>query len=207
MNGYVDLWVNVSSDLDRIASIARLMGYIFIGLEDQGFKWKVREVNNVKFVKRITIEARSEKEIREKVRGIKVYYPIVAVKPLSTQVARFAARDGRVDLVVLDRDTIEYIDKIQAGMMKQFGKPLEVCINCFLKASSREKGMIFRRIRLFHYYSVPIIYSSGASRWNELIHPKGISALLSTLVDVPKASIVYGLSSIPLEILTKNGVR
>ena len=207
MSGYIDLWIKIPKDLDRIASIAKLMGYIYVGLEDHGFKWKIKEINGVKFIKRITIEARTEKEIRERVRGIKVNYPIVAVKPLSIQVARFAARDGRIDLIVLDRDTIEYIDKTQAGMMKQFCKPLEFCINCFLKASSREKGMIYRRIRLFQYYNVPIIYSSGASHWNELIHPKGIVKLLSTLVDVPMTSIVYGLSSIPLEVIVRNNVR
>lgn len=206
MNGYVDLWINISNGLDKIADIIKLMGYKYVCIEDHNLKWRIKVVKNIKFVKRITIEADSEREIRERIRGIKVDYPIVAVKPLSTQVARFAARDGRVDLVVLDGDTIEYIDKIQAGMMKKFGKPLEVCINCFLKVSLRKKGMIFRRIKLFYYYGVPVVYSSGASKWYELLHPKSISALMSTLVDIPKTSILYGLSSIPLEILVKNNV-
>jgi len=206
LKGYVDLWVRVSDELDKIADIAWIMGYKYVGIEDHGYKWKVKVVNRVRFIKRITIEARTEKEIRERVRGIKVEYPIVAVKPLSIQVARFAARDGRIDLVVLDRDTIQYIDKTQAGMMKQYRKPLEVCINCFLKASSREKGMMFRRLRLFQHYSVPIIYSSGASSWNELIHPHGVTTLVSTLLGIPRSSVIYGLASLPLEILVRNGI-
>ncbi len=206
MKGYIDFWIQ-STDIESIADKAYVLGYNTVCIVDQGFSWRVRKVGNVVFVKKKVVVSDNEKSLKELLRGIKTSYPIVSVKPTGVSAARLAARDGRVDTVVLSPDTIDYIDKTQALMMKRYGKPLEVPINSFLKSNRRIKAMIYRRIYLFYQYSVPIIYSSSASEWNELIHPRGIVSLIKTLFEIDYRHVLLSISDIPRKILVGNGVR
>ncbi len=202
--GYIDLCVDVEkSDLGEAAKVAYELGYTALGVEDKGYSWKIKRINGITLYKRITITAEKEKELKEKLRGIKLKYPIVAVNPLGIQAARLAARDGRVDLVVLSTDSLDYIDKAQVSLMKQYGKPLELHVNSFLRMSGRARAMVYRRLNLFYRYLVPVVYSSGAKNWPQLIHPEGIVSLFSTLLELPRNSIRYSISSLPLEMVSK----
>lgn len=208
MYGFIDLWVDIDpSILDYLADIAYSMGYNVLCLEDRGFGWKVKRYKKLLFVKRRTIEGESEKNLKEELRGIKTSYPIVSVKPLDIQAARLAARDGRVDTIVLDRDSIDFIDRTEALMMKRFGKILEVPVNSFLESTSRTKAMMYRRIHMYYYYGVPIIFSSHARDWNQLIHPRSLIEFLYTLVSIDRRYLAYSISGLCAELLSKNGVR
>ncbi|WFO76046.1 RNase P subunit p30 [Desulfurococcaceae archaeon MEX13E-LK6-19] len=208
MKGFVDLWVDIDPDLiDRVADIAYTMGYTVLCIEDKGFNWRTKRWNKVLVVKKRTIEAAGEKNLKEKLRGIKTVYPIVSVKPLDVQAARLAARDGRVDTIVLDKDSIDYIDKTQALMMKQFRKVLEVPINVFLESNNKIRAMMYRRIHMFYYYDVPVVFSSHARDWNQLIHPRSLVELLHTLTGIERKHLVYSISGLCVELLSKNGVR
>ncbi len=208
MKGFVDLWVDIDPSLiDKVVDIAYTMGYTVLCIEDKGFNWRTKRWNKVLVVKKRTIEVAGEKNLKEKLRGIKTVYPIVSVKPLDVQAARLAARDGRVDTVVLDKDSIDYIDKTQALMMKQFRKVLEVPINVFLESSNKIRAMMYRRIHMFYYYDVPVVFSSHARDWNQLIHPRSLVELLHTLTNIDRKYLAYSLSGLCVELLSKNGVR
>jgi len=212
MNGFIDFWINVEPDMvSHVVDIASKLGYSALCIEDKGFDWRVKRLNvgdyKIVLVKKKTLIEAGEDDLKEKLRGIKTIYPIVSVKPIGIQAARLSARDGRVDTVVLDKDTINFIDKTQARMMKEYRKILEVPLNSLLKSSRREKAMIYRRLLMFYYYGVPIIYSSGACEWNELMHPRSIIELLSSILDVDPKNIALSISSVPREILLRNGVK
>ncbi len=208
MSSFIDFWIDAdTSVLEELVDYARMLGYYILCVEDKGFEWKVIKKKGVRLVKRITIVEDSEKSLKERLRGIKVDYPVVVVKPTGIQSARLAARDGRVDAIVLDSESIHYIDKTQASMMKRSGKPLEVPINSFVKSSRRVKAMIYRRLYLFYQYGVPVIYSSCARDWNKLVHPKGVVSLIKTLISIDYRNVLLSLSDIPREVLVRNGVR
>lgn len=208
MKGFTDLWIDADgNELEKIIDIASMMGYKVLCVSRDFTRHRFVKQKNVFLVKKRVIAEAGEKNLKEKLRGVKVGYPVVAVIPLDVQAARLAARDGRVDIIVLNKDSLDNIDKTQALMMKQFMKILEVPLNDFLKYSNRVKSMIYRRIHMFYYYGIPIVYSSHAKSWNELIHPRSIVGLINSLLGVDKKLIVYSISSFIVEFLAKNGVR
>ncbi|MCD6487983.1 MAG: RNase P subunit p30 [Desulfurococcales archaeon] len=211
MRGFIDLWLDIEPDeVEKAIDVGHKMGYTAFGLEDHGFNWRVKKLRDKKItlVKRITLSEEKESKLKEKLRGIKLSFPIVSVKPQSIQVARFAARDGRVDTIIVDKDTAMYIDKTQVLMVKRYRKVLEIPLEEFLKANDRAKAMIYRRLLLILHYNTPFIISSRARKWNKIHHPLSIISLLTSLLDLDnKDLLLHNISGLPLEILVKNGVK
>ena len=92
-------------------------------------------------------------------------------------------------------------------MMKRHSKPLEVPVNTLFSVGDRVRAMMYRRIHLFYQYNVPVIYSSSATSWNEILHPKAIVSIVKTLAGVNGKSVLLSITDYPRALLLRNGVR
>ncbi|ADI32702.1 RNase P subunit p30 family protein [Staphylothermus hellenicus] len=200
---FIDLWIKEINE--EIIYFLDKLGFIGVAVEDLSTRYK--KINNLVIVKKAVISAEKRSELRKHLRGIKNKTVIVSVKPLSIEAARMAAHDGRVDTIIIDKDSLYYIDKAQINMMKQFSKPLEIPLNDFLKANRKYQSMIYRRINLALQRNIPLIISSHATKTSELLNPVGATYLSKILFDINiKQALIY-LTSFPREIIVANGVK
>ncbi len=182
-----------------------ILGYRAACIE--GLNRKIIRKNNFIAVRKSTIYSESQKSLKHDIRNEKSRSFITAVVPLSIEAARFAARDRRVDTVVLVSDSVRYIDKTEIAMLKRFSKPLEVPINTLITSPSSVKAMIIRRIDLALKYNVTIILSSWAHEWNEIPAPISYTALGSILLRIPMKDVLVMLTNYTRELMVKNGVH
>ena len=184
--------------------------YILLGYKAaciQGLKHKIIRRDKFVAIRKSVIQSEKQKELKNIIKEEKTRSFIISVIPLSIEVSRFAARDGRVDTVILAPESIRYIDKTEITMLKRFSKPLEIPVNTLLSQPPSIKAMILRRIDLALKYGVPIILSSGAREWNEILSPVSFIALGSLILNNTMKEVMVMLTNYTRELMAKNGVR
>lgn len=179
------------------------MGYYVAVIEGAG-----RNVcRDMSVYEKRVIEAFSRKELLDKLRSIDWGRSVVSVKPRSVESARVAARDSRVDTIIVDEISAKFMDKHQFNLMKQFVKPLEFSLNNWLRMSLKNRTLVYRALFIYtHRYKLPIIASSGASSWNEAIHPRSIIDFLTRLLNVPPMLSTMSVTAHPRDILVRKKV-
>lgn len=180
-------------------------GYGAVVVEGCSFRWRC--VEGLLVACRKTLRGEDERGLKTMLRGIKLRYPLVAVEPLSRQAARFAARDRRVDLIVLSRDTLQYIDKTQARMMKHHGKILEIRMSDYFRMDQREKAMVYRRINLFRSIDADVVFSSGARSIYEVIPVFSLTRLAANLYGIRIGYVEASVSTLIWKRLVDGGVK
>jgi len=199
---FFDLWVNKIDE--KTIDILEKLGYRAIATTDNVSNI---DTKGLKIVNKIVISAERRGELLDSLRGVKERFKIVSVKPLSVESARTAAHDTRVDTIIIDDETYEYIDKAQINLMKQFRKPLELPFNKYLALNDSLKAVIYRRLK--YYLSIakqPLIISSYANNWNEVLIPRCIVYYASLLLGLHVKQALLFITSYPREILLRNGV-
>ncbi|MEM1532921.1 MAG: hypothetical protein QXS06_00830 [Desulfurococcaceae archaeon] len=202
---YIDFGVT-SSELDKLTLVARRLGYRALLVEDCGSWASAVSMNGVTLVKKQVISSPNERELKRALSTSTSKSTVISVKPLGISAARLAARDSRVDAVVLDLETLNYIDKQQFSMMKRFSKPIELPLK-LITGGERALAKVIRRLIYAAYIEVPIVFSSKASDWSELYYPKSIAFLLSQVLSLKPGDLLSGFTTIPREILVKKGVK
>ncbi|MCX8199450.1 MAG: hypothetical protein N3E36_05425 [Sulfolobales archaeon] len=201
---YVDFGVS-SIELDKLTLIARRLGYRALLIEDGESLVSSTRMNGVTLVKKQVITSLNEVELRKALSTTSKSI-VVSVRPLGVSAARLAARDSRVDAVVLDLETLNYIDKQQFSMMKRFSKPVELPLK-LITMGERALAKVIRRLIYAAHIEVPIVFSSKASDWSELYYPKSIALLLSQMLSLEPVVMLSGFTTIPREILVRKGVK
>ncbi|MCS7128404.1 MAG: hypothetical protein RMI83_03925 [Desulfurococcaceae archaeon] len=201
---YVDFGVS-SIELDKLTLIARRLGYRALLIEDGESLVSSTRMNGVTLVKKQVITSLNEVELRKALSTTSKSI-VVSVRPLGVSAARLAARDSRVDAVVLDLETLNYIDKQQFSMMKRFSKPVELPLK-LITMGERALAKVIRRLIYAAHIEVPIVFSSKASDWSELYYPKSIALLLSQMLSLEPVVMLSGFITIPREILVRKGVK
>lgn len=200
----VDLWVKAKDKnaLMKIIEVAKRLGYNALGIEytDKSIVQELETIKDVRILKRITITSSSDLEIKRSLRGIKLKYDIVAVKPLSYQAARFAARDGRVDLIVADKESLRFIDLSEIRLLERFNGAIEIPLKQLLGLKERILAQFVRRIRLITRYDAPLVLSSSAETFHELWHPLQIIGLMNIL-GLPETKAWEALTITPKQLI------
>lgn len=205
-----DLWVRIEDKdvLAELVNIAKRLGYTVLGVEclsnssdcNQIIKESSEHFKDVRLLKRITIVSSNELEVKRNLRGIKLKYDIVAVKPLSYQVARLAARDGRIDLVVADKESLRFIDLSEIRLLEKSRGAIEIPLNHLLVLNEILLSRLIRRLRLIIKYDAPLILSSGAKSPYELWHPLHVVGLM-TIFGLPESKAWEALTTIPKNLV------
>ncbi len=204
MPGYIDASSTIEPSPRSIA-VYRAAG--FTGVVVEGCSFTYRCVDGFIVACRATIIGESERELKRRLRGIKLRYPIVAVVPRSVQAARFAARDRRVDIIVLSRDSMPFIDRTEAGMMKRSGKLLEARVSDYLGLGLREKAMFYRRLALFRHMGADILVSSGATDIYGVYPVKSLIAIASNIYGLDPCYAEASITTLIWKRLVDAGVR
>ncbi len=191
----------------EMLKLLRRLHYNIIAVEGLKEQAIIEKEGDIRILKRITLEASNESEAKRKLRGIKQRYDIVALKPKSYGVARLAARDGRVDLIPVDEDTLKYVDLSEIRLLENSRGAFELSLSTLYRNryNTRFIGILQKKIRLLIRYDAPIVVSSGARNMYELWHPKQVIGLLM-LYGMSESKALEAISFIPLTIL-KHRVR
>ncbi len=202
---YIDFGVN-SSELDKLTIVARRLGYKALLVENKEGWTSATNMNEVVLVGKKVIASLNERDLKKALSTSTSKSAVVSVKPLDVSAARLAARDSRVDAVVLDLETLNYIDGQQLSMMKRFSKPIELPLKLIL-GGERALAKVVRRLIYAARLEVPVVFSSKAIDWSELYYPKSIALLLSQLLSLELEAVMSGFTTIPREILVRKGVK
>lgn len=203
LRGYIDLWLR-DFDEEMYKTLVNL-GFKAVAVED--YYTATKRLPELIVIRKKIISAESRKELRDKLRGIKSENIIVSVRPLGVEAARMAAHDRRVDTIIMDDETLYYIDKAQLNLMKDFNKPLEICVTKLLCFSPKKKAMIYRRINFAIRRKIHLVLVSCASSWNHVLTPISLVYFFSLFANIPLRKVLEAITSTPHAILARNGVK
>ena len=222
---FVDLHLCVS--LDNLEQAKRLMiksaelGYSQIGVplppnvKDEVVRAlrQVSDESGLDFVTRLDLAPRSPSELLAGLRRFRRSFEVVSVFCGSKAVARQAAKDRRVDLLCFPsfRSGKGFFDRAEAELASVSGAALEVdLVRVFRNLESSSVVGFVSRLRreaaIARSFSVPIVFSSGASKPLLLRKPHDYAAL-ALLFDVDAPRALKGLSENPASIVERNRLK
>ena len=161
-------------DLVEMASVLSELGYKGVALDvsfsrvEYGRAKTIFAKEGLELLSRVTFEAVSGKEVVEKARKFRLSYDIVAVRPLSAEAARVAARDPRVSLILLPPNMARYMDRSQARMLAMGGGCIEVCFRHILEGGDprkRLRGIIIVVRRAIAFETCLVVTSCARTVW------------------------------------------
>ncbi|MET1101404.1 MAG: RNase P subunit p30 family protein [Pyrodictiaceae archaeon] len=208
----IDLCVKPRSieDFKGIAETAIRLGYKALVIETDDPS-KFREAGKemgIKVLARTTIRPHSKTDLLRALQTIKGY-DVIAVESKSAEVIRHAARDSRVDVIVLAPTMSRYMDRSEARLLRQGGGLIEFWLSRLLTTSGprpwrRLRSLMIIARRALAYQASLAVSSCARSLW-ELWHPRSIVSLLVTLgiPEVHAKTIVYVN---PLKLVSSKGI-
>ena len=206
MREFIDLCLMPEDEtvIELMFQKAKALGYTAVGLEKTNSK--VIDVIN-----RIDLHPRNQNELGKQIRKLRHRTEVIVVHCGNKSIVRQAAQDQRVDLVrfPIDVDTKKriYLDRRQAGIMRDSGAGFEVSINDLLVDDGQLLGKrivaIKKSLDIAIKYDLPVVASSGARDKYGLHDPHGLAALMSLLgVDCEPA--LEMVSTNPMRLVTNN---
>ena len=134
--------------------------------------------------------------------------PIVAVSCLSPELTAWAAQDNRVDILKFPVFQLgKLMSRSIAKLMIKFQKHLEIPLSELYALPERQQIPALRQIRsaleIATRKGVPILFSSGSRRLDQMRSPREITALGQMLL-ASSAPPLDSLSNIPQRLLQKN---
>jgi RNase P/RNase MRP subunit p30 len=163
---------------------------------------------------RLDLETTRSRELLVALNKSRRRYDIIAVKCLTKEVARQAAKDDRVDILKFPDDSAlrkhNWLDHHEAELVKGTERAYEVDA-CDLMANSpthlaKVINQIKRDLAVAVKHDINIILSSGASTPLAVREPRALTALAS-LLDIEEDYAADMISTIPENILRRNRVR
>ncbi|MCS7386414.1 MAG: hypothetical protein NDF55_06730 [archaeon GB-1867-005] len=220
---FVDLHVksslsNGNSSPSSIARMAAHLGFKAIGLADFNLKnigllqdvRSIFESYGVDLIARADIVEHSPRLLKRALRKLRRKVEVIAVYCVNVNVARLAARDRRVDLLIFSSKSWRenFFDKSEAALALSGESALEVNLIDLIKAkSSSERIQAIRilseNLKIAKRFKVPVIFSSGATSIYEMRAPRELAAL-ATLLGLTEFEARESLSRIPLELIRRN---
>lgn len=185
--GAADLWIR-PPDMQvasRMLTLASTMGYRLLGIETSNLEWEEASAeckkHGIRCVKRITIKSSSISKVKKVLRNSRMYPDIIAIVPETLNVARFAARDGRIKIIVAT--TPRFLDRSERRLLSVGGGAVELCLSEILEG--RGIGKIVASMRRAAANGIKIILSSCASiEWG--LGPPMSAASLPSLAGLPQ---------------------
>ncbi len=169
------------------------------------FKEKGRKMG-LDVTSRLDIVTSSIGELKGKLLSMRRNFELIGVYPLNIEVARTAARDNKVDFLVLPSDLkLKVFDEGVASLMENSKVLLEVDLVPLIEqeCSSRLLRLYRRAYDVAKKHRVKVVFASGAKAPLELRAPRDLAALAS-LITLDEEKALNGLSTIPLTRLTLN---
>jgi RNase P/RNase MRP subunit p30 len=163
---------------------------------------------------RIDVEAKRGKELQDALKRNRRRCDILAVRCLSKEVARQAAKDDRIDIILFPDDPAQrkqnHLDTHEAGLLDGSGRAYEVNLCDLLAASpthlSKMITLLKKDLAVATKHDIPLVLSSGASTPLSMREPRAFTALAS-LLDIDEEYAADMISVIPEAILERNHAK
>ncbi len=186
----------------------KLVSFVMLNRLDRRLaRWYRREVEDhgLEYVVRVDLEVRSLSEAKRLLRRYRRGADIIVARPRSLSAARFAARDGRVDMVCFDELSPRF-DAVQARMMGERGKAVELAFRDLLASSDRVAAIrsVGRTLALALECGVAVVLSSGARSVYEVRAPRDMAAAISALFGVGRDVALKMVSDNPLSVVRRS---
>jgi len=221
MRKFVDLHLRPSiRNLDQVEQMIKRsfdLGYCLVGipLPPNIKQEKIRQLKTIcedigaDLVTRVDLAPKTSSELLRNLRHVRRKFEIISVKCNSKDVARQAAKDRRVDILVFSTrfSRKHYFDKAEAGLASKAEAALEINLTSLLFLTEfprvRCLSSLRKEVAIAEKFKVPIVISSGATNVSLLRGPYDYAAL-ATLFDLPTSAALRGLSENPLRIVDRN---
>jgi ribonuclease P/MRP protein subunit RPP1 len=191
----------------KLLAIAKQLGYTTIGL---GYPLKSGVLD---LVHRVDLNPRNQNDLGKQLRKLRKKTEIITVYCNSKSISRQAARDSRIDLLrfpIKGGKGIAFLDRQQAGLMRDSGVGFEVSIHDLLVSDRfhllKRIGIIKKSLDIALKHDLPIVTTSGARDIFNLRDPFGLASLLN-LLDMDLEIGLETISTVPNEIITENRAK
>ena len=209
MRHYFDLHIRPSSSVQafEMANLAHQLGYIDVA----STKPPTGSNDKITVATRLDIEARWGKELVDSLKKYRLKVEVIAVRCYSKEVARQAAKDNRVDILLFPDDPAQrkynWLDNHEAELVEGTGRAYEVNASDLLATSPTHLSKVITQLKrdlvVAMRHDIPIVLSSGATTPLAMREPKALTALAS-LLDIEEEYAVDMISKVPEMILKRN---
>jgi RNase P/RNase MRP subunit p30 len=214
MREFTDLRVRKPAEpaeFERMILTAKEMGYRHLGVVYDDDHVAYENSLGMDIISRVELSPTSPGELLSSLRRIRNRFEVVAVYCSSKAVARQAAKDHRVDILMFPGDLSERkavgLDEQEATLAAGMGCSFEISAVELIRAGSTRMAKLLTRLKketaAARRHDIPIIVSSGAAAALELREPRALSAILD-LLDVEEESALDMISMNPLGIVERN---
>ncbi len=211
MATYADILISPSQeDIAKMLLTAKCLGFTYVAVtavnEIPDVNVEGHGIDGLKIVKRVIIDVEDKSEALSMIRKFRYKVQLVSVKCNSLRLARFAARDRRVDILMLPRDfPLRFADKSEVKLALQGNTAVEISLKELIYCKNLSKILaLYQRICLFaRKVGVPIIISSGATNVYEMRSPHDMLSV-ALLLDIPLHYAQHCVSTFPVEIIERN---
>ncbi len=163
----------------------------------------------IDFATRIDLRPESANMLIKQLRNVRRKFEVVAVECCSKNVARQAAKDRRVDLLVFTSANPgkRFFDTAEARLAVQGCSSLEIDFGLFLRHVGFSRMLLFsvltRETMIAKKFGIPIVISSGADESLELRAPYELISVAG-LLEMNSTTALNAISEVPFEIVTRN---
>lgn len=220
---YVDLHIRSnlssgSSSIHDIIGMAVKLGFNYIGLADFN-RENINQVKELKktfseygvdMVSRVDLFAQNIDDLKKDLRFFRGKIEIISVFCNNLSIARFAARDRRVDVLnfLFNDWKNNFFDVSEAKLSAENNTALEINIADIIRCSYTNERIkmlkiISENIKTALKYNVPVIFSSGAKNVFEMRGPKAMASL-SILFGASEFDALNFVSNFPLQLIIEN---
>lgn len=220
MRKFVDLNLRpLIRDIDQVETMVNKsseLGYHCVGISiPQGAKRKeirmLEKICNdvgIDLATRVDLFPKTPRELLSNLRRVRRRFEVVSVICASKPVARQAAKDRRVDLLLFPTDSRKrFFDLAEAKLASGVSASLEITTEPLLLLRGISKirllSCLRREAKIAKKFNVPIVVSSGATTEYLLRTPQD-NAALTTLFDLTLPHRLCAISENPKAIIVRN---
>lgn len=204
---FIDLWIRPrEEEAEELIKKLVELGYSGAATEfESGEEWeRIKEIGEklgLKLYRKLVLEVKSRKELLRELRANRGRYEVISVICRNLETTLVAARDSRVDTLIIPPEHRYRIDKGVAALLRN---RVELPFRWFLEKERRERFLAatLEIVRVLGK-KVGIVVSSAAENALELRGARQLASLLEVLgLDSEKA--LDGVSKEPCRILETN---
>jgi RNase P/RNase MRP subunit p30 len=209
---YIDLHIRPSSPdkVNEMLILASELGYSRVASTLRATVIDSR----VTVATRLDIEAKRSRELLDTLKNSRRKFDVIAVKCLTKEVARQAAKDDRVDILKFPDDPTlrkhNWLDHHEAELVEGTEHAYEIDACDLMTSSPTHLAKVITQIKrdlaVATKHDINIIISSGAPTPIAIREPRALIALAS-LLDIEEDYAADMISTIPEAVLRRNRVK
>jgi ribonuclease P/MRP protein subunit RPP1 len=209
---YIDLHLRPKpGESERLVTEMKQLGYSCVASTTSN---NLEASIDIDVASRVDLEPRRGSDLLDQLRKVRSRFEVVAVKCINKDVARQAAKDHRVDILLFPEDlTIRRnarLDTQEAKLASEVDCCYEINASELLFTGETRLAklatVIKRELEVARRFDVPVILSSGASTSMGLREPKALAAM-TVLLDVSEEAAVEMQTTTPDRLLKRNRAK